>query len=267
MFLGHTDIRGEVEQRLIDVPEPPFVKPPPPFEARALSAAVQRVDARELAPFEGSKAAENAARLEGDKELLHSLMLSEYAGPQWKRFSFALAEYGMGVMSAWIRGGKIFVECKKKNLGLGGALPRSAEDVHDLATESVAAAIVVFRDKVLIPRVWDPTKGAGLLTFFIGQCVFQFPNIYRRWRTEKVSQMSVPREIIAQELAYARTERASPDIVLELSRLLQSIEPKSLEAAAMKVEMGHSVADVAKEFEMTERALDSKLYRHRRPRA
>lgn len=239
---------------------------PPPDQAQQTDRprAIQPVDATDLAGFQKSRAAENAARLEGDKILLHNLMLAAYAGPEWRRFSVVLAEYGMGVMTSWIRKGNIFEQCKKKKLGLGGLLARDADDVHDLATETVATAINVFRDKVLIPRVWDPNKGAGLMTFFIGQCVFQFPNIYRRWRTEKLKRLSASPELVARELEHRRNELASTETLVELSRQVDQLGPKNPQTAEAMIEMGFSVTEVAKEFEVSERALESKLYRHRR---
>jgi len=37
---------------------------------------------------------------------------------------------------------------------------------------------------VLIPRVWRPDGGASLETFFVGQCLIRFANVYRRWLRE-----------------------------------------------------------------------------------
>jgi DNA-directed RNA polymerase specialized sigma24 family protein len=193
-------------------------------------------------------------------------MMAAYDGPEWKRFSLVLAEYGLQVMIAWVRKGTIFEQCKKKGLGLSGVMSRSFEDVGDLAADTVAAAIVVFRDKVLIPHVWDPSKGASLKTFFIGQCVFQFPNIYRRWHTEKCKAHVAP-EVVAQELEHARTRAPSTETLAELSRQVEQLDPDSLERAEMMIEMGYSMTEIAERFRVTERALDSKLYRFRRTRA
>jgi len=32
---------------------------------------------------------------------------------------------------------------------------------------------------------WDPARGAQLTTYFIGQCLFQYPNVFRRWQNER----------------------------------------------------------------------------------
>jgi hypothetical protein len=34
----------------------------------------------------------------------------------------------------------------------------------------------------LLANRWDPKKGASIKTFFIGQCLIRFVNVYNRWR-------------------------------------------------------------------------------------
>lgn len=223
-----------------------------------------RSDPRASDPFRHSRAAECAASLEADKELLHLLMLSGYSGREWERFRAVLAEYGMSVMNAWIRTGQIFAQCETRRLGVGRIVARSPDDVRDMATDAVALAIVAFRDKVLIPRVWDPGKGASLLTFFVGQCVFQFSNVYRKWRAEKRRHLSVAPEVIAQELAYVRRATASVETLTELARQLQRLAPDSAGAIDATLEMGYSVAEVADSLGMKRRTVEAKVYRHRR---
>jgi DNA-directed RNA polymerase specialized sigma24 family protein len=47
-------------------------------------------------------------------------------------------------------------------------------------------ALDAFLEKVLKPNAWHPEGGASLKTFFIGQCCFQFTNVYKKWwRSEK----------------------------------------------------------------------------------
>lgn len=52
---------------------------------------------------------------------------------------------------------------------------------RELAYETVTNALCYFRDKVLMGRRWDPARGATIKTYFIGQCLFQFANVYRAW--------------------------------------------------------------------------------------
>lgn len=81
--------------------------------------------------------------------------------------------------------------CPRRAAGEGPAvrattngIPRA--DALELAEDTVADAIVHFRDHVLKRGHWNPAKGASLTTFFIGNCLmFQFPNLYRKWRSER----------------------------------------------------------------------------------
>ncbi len=50
-----------------------------------------------------------------------------------------------------------------------------------MAGEVVTVALAPFRDEVLLPGLWDPAKGASLTTYFVGQCILRFPNVYRSW--------------------------------------------------------------------------------------
>lgn len=38
---------------------------------------------------------------------------------------------------------------------------------------------------------WDATRGASLATFFVGQCKFQFANIYKTWHTDQAAHRKV----------------------------------------------------------------------------
>jgi hypothetical protein len=114
-----------------------------------------------------------------------SLALAKYEGPDYEYFPNELAQYGYAVMKSWIATRIIFERCKEKGFGLT-VLDRqfTQEEIEGLANYTVAMALRYFRTKVLIQRRWDPARGAYIRTFFVGQCIFQFPNIYREWLLE-----------------------------------------------------------------------------------
>ncbi|WP_236723603.1 RNA polymerase sigma factor [Mycobacterium avium] len=65
------------------------------------------------------------------------------------------------------------------------------------ALDEVAGFIgsVYFRDKVLMTHRWQSSGGASLGTFFIGQCLYQFANIYRsalRAEKERIEEATTP---------------------------------------------------------------------------
>ena len=115
------------------------------------------------------------------------LSVEGFEGRAWREVSGALIDYGFQVMRAWIVTGQIFSKMAAKGRKVpdppGRGIPR--EDALVLAQDTVADAIVDFRDRVLKRGLWDPSKGASLTTFFIGNClIYQFPNLYRNWRRE-----------------------------------------------------------------------------------
>jgi DNA-directed RNA polymerase specialized sigma24 family protein len=84
------------------------------------------------------------------------------------------------------RHGHVFVKLREKGRPLAPTLGIPRHDALELAEDTVAEAIVHFRDRVLKRGVWDPAKGASLTTYFIGNCLmFQFPNLYRTWRSDR----------------------------------------------------------------------------------
>lgn len=140
---------------------------------------------------------ERLRRLQADEELVLALQLEQFTGRLWARFSRELTRYGLGVLRAWIRHGTIYVKAKKLT-GYGlGRIEGWPDDqtIDDIATDTVVAALNYFRDKVLKTHRWQSSGGASLGTFFIGQCLYQFANIYRsalRAELERIEQATTP---------------------------------------------------------------------------
>jgi hypothetical protein len=132
--------------------------------------------------------AENLARREEDRELIARLAKSGFEGPGQELFEAELAAYGYPVMMAWTRSGEIIR--KAAEIGRPLSIPRdgpgwSREDRSELSSETVGRALAFFREKVLRAGAWDHTRGAAIKTYFIGACLFQFPNVYQAWQAER----------------------------------------------------------------------------------
>lgn len=175
--------------------------------------------------------AEHIDRLTADVDLITTLALRHFQGPQYDYFAHELAKYGIAVIGGWLRRGLIFARCRER--GIGGLPPPpdgSFDDpdvVAQLALETVAVALVHFRTDVLVPRRWDHRRGASLRTFFIGQCLLRFANVYRYWlkhestsrrdrdladhdSLEQLEQRRVPSadELVSDQLRVDRALRA-----------------------------------------------------------
>jgi RNA polymerase sigma factor (sigma-70 family) len=128
-------------------------------------------------------------RLAEDADLVTWLALNRFAGADYNRFAYELARYGHAVMMAWVRRGLIFGKCRDRGLGGLEEPPPGAmaqpDVAEELANETVAKSLHYFRENVLMRGQWNPNRGASIKSYFIGQCLIRFPNIYRSWlRTE-----------------------------------------------------------------------------------
>lgn len=200
--------------------------------------------------------AERAERLLGDADLVQSLREQGFEGEEWNVFVDELARYGLAIIGGWLRHGLMVAKCAEKKITVP-ALPDTVRDdpdaIDEIATETVAEAIVHFRDDVLVPGVWDPTKGAALKTFFIGQCMKRYANVARRWLNHDLR----PRhEIVTDEWALLDSERTAgvEDDVLQsvtAQRILEGVSnPRAARALVMDA-LGYTNADIARDLGTT----------------
>ncbi len=233
---------------------------------QAQSASVVQSDLGDEAVLDrlaGRREAENMARLQGDRDLVDRLMWRGYAGRDWDLFARTLAEYGFPVTRSWLRSAKIFAKCADVRLGGLMRRPMSDDDVAEVSMETVAVAIRGFRDTVLIPGRWDPSRGASLKTFFIGQCVLRFPNVYRRWVSEQSwfkGQSAVG--VVRTELDEVRAAQ-DPVVDLQVKRAVKLARANPDLAIRALAGLGETHKEIAAQLGMTAKAVEMRLYRQR----
>lgn len=198
------------------------------------------------------------------------LMLAAYAGPLWEKFATTLAQYGLPVMWAWVRFGKIFRHCEEKGLGSLDRGDYSDEEreqmAEDTVGETVGKAIEGFRVNVLMTGRWRPARGASLNTFFIGQCVLQFPNIYRSWRRSHLSAKRVrraARRIDPEFIARATPVDVAADARIQIAKRLAGPLDIPLIRALGSKGWGLSSAEIAQVLGIRPGALNQRLHRAR----
>lgn len=207
-------------------------------------------------------------RLTADRELVDRMMWHGYVGTEWELFRTALAEYGVAVMAGWIRSGRIFIECRRKGFGAIAKRKRAAtEEALGLAGETVAHALLFFRNHVLIPGRWDVAKGATLKTFFVGACIHHFPNVYARsdgsmpllhaLRTES-DAADDPLSSIGDPSPFSR-----PDRQVELKDAVESIEDPVIREIFLDEARGFTQGETALRLKTTRWAIEGRLRRYR----
>jgi hypothetical protein len=212
--------------------------------------------------------ADNVDRLQGDVELVTSLALAKYEGPDYDYFSNELAKYGYAVMKSWIATKIIFERCKEKGFGLT-ILDRqfTQEEIEGLANLTVAMALNYFRAKVLMKRRWDPTKGASLRTFFVGQCIFQFPNIYREWLLEVKANWrhGFTDDVAEMDFHTDHTPAIDRQVIASIvsSQAMAEITDPRVRKAMYMTAAGHPQTDIARVLGVSTKAVERMLARAR----
>ena len=223
--------------------------------------------------------AANVVRREEDRELIAKLAKGNFEGPAQELFEAELAAYGYPVMMAWTRTGEIVKKTTVIGLPLSvpsGGLGWSREDRSELSTETVARAVNFFREKVLRAGTWDHTRGATIKTYFVGACLFQFPNVYQVWQAERLRWNSHPTVSIddpaAPGLLYqvpsdddTEHRAIARDQLQQVMAELADKYPDLHEVVMMQLE-GYTDAQAAQRLGMTPRAVEGRWHRFRRGR-
>ncbi len=186
---------------------------------------------------------EHKQRLAYDVDTVLQLQLHQWSDEAWEPVAEALAEYGWAVMTGWLHKRTIFREMRT----IGRPLEECPVDWLDgdtiigLANETVAKALNEFK-RVLQQRKWDAARGASLATYFVGQCKFQFSNVYRNWlRAEREHrETTTPWDpSLRARVAVNDSETSSG-----LAEILDRMSPKAARVFTLKAE-GYSYQQIA----------------------
>lgn len=242
-----------------------------PVSQDRIVAGLTEQDARDVADLQ-----ERLDRLTGDTELLEDLAIDGFTGPRWDVAAYDLSRYAMSVTSGWLATGHIF----KLTADRGFQMHPSPDLLHALATDkdlrqdlavmTVAKALPRFRQKAFIERGWDPAKGAGINTYFMGACVFEFPNELRRhtalnWRWQR--QDLAEGRTLPMVVDPSRGPITDPATIatgnVNTIQTLQRASTRERRILAAKIE-GYTYEEMTEMFDETsERAIEGVVYRWR----
>jgi RNA polymerase sigma factor (sigma-70 family) len=206
----------------------------------------------------------------GDLAWFNDLAFTNFEGPIWDLTAEELAKYGMGVIGGWMYLGTVFEKCKSK--GHGGLSspnrPFTRDEITELTGETVAAALRHFRYDVLMKGKWDYRKGASLRTYFVGQCLMRFANIYRLWLRQETRHVRHPNEDEALLEFASRNHRASPADQaidrLEVDDAISKIKKASVREAMIMTAEDMTQAEIAAALGVSEKTVERMIANQRK---
>jgi DNA-directed RNA polymerase specialized sigma24 family protein len=217
-----------------------------------------------------AKEARRQERLAHDQEIVAALKLENFEGPAWEEFVEALVGYAYQFLLAWIRSGKMGSRCREKGIFLpaGFVVPVPMGDDATQLVEDILADAVIRFEQLLREGRWFPEGGATLTTYFVGQCIICFPKLYRDWRGQWpenwVSLTTLDEESARYGLAVHQVDPADIAIApMELGRTVAQFNERTVQALALQ-DLGYQVDEIAEVLGCSEKAVEMRLYHHRR---
>lgn len=213
-----------------------------------------------LSPDAKSRAEDIDRRL-GDRALVDKLRATGFEGKEWQTAAEELARYGVDVLHSWVRKGTIYEKCAQRQRFIQrppeGMLDEA--EARSLVNETVAVALKHFRDDVLIPGVWDPTKGASITTFFVGQCLMRFPDLYRPW-LNRVRKVDRGTDIAKVQLSQ-QSNPVEDDVIVSMTSnsALNVVRNKEARVALVMTAMGYTQVHIADHLATTPKAVERML--------
>nr|WP_157554196.1 sigma factor-like helix-turn-helix DNA-binding protein [Herbidospora sakaeratensis] len=213
--------------------------------------------------------ADRVDRLAADLDLVNSLALRRFEGPDYDLFAHELAKYGLAVISGWIRRGLIMARCRERGFGGLPEPPLGAFDdpdvVEELAGETVGKALYHFRQDVLLKGKWDPRRRASLRTYFIGQCLIRFSNVYRQWlKTEQRQHILADHDTLdAVERGFITGPEQRLVVQSEVERAIKAISNPRVRHAVLLHAMGMPHREIGEELGISDKAVERMIANER----
>lgn len=200
-----------------------------------------------------------------DRAIVEKLRLADFQGLAWAKFAESLVRYGRPVMKYWLVTGIIFTKCQAKGFGLERPTREKwlRADHEGFANEVLARGLNSFKQS-LQRGVWSHKGGATLRTFFMNACVFEFPNLYRKWLTadsQSPAPTIQPPDIDTRPDPHLSFDELV-DMRIEIQKDLRSIDDITKSAVLLDF-AGYSHREIGEFLSITSRAVEGRLRRQR----
>jgi Sigma-70, region 4 len=227
----------------------------------------------EVADGERAAQCEHLEGLGGDKRLHDELASQQFHGLLHERFEDELVRYALAVLNAWLISGTVFEHLRSRGVGLETddytlkLLRDDSDERQGLADAVVAAALPDFRRRALRDGGWASTGQASLTTYFMGTCLWKFPNEYRRFNTDlRRNQLARPSGediLLDEQPGHAQPVDAQAVDKIGLSADLAEHPPRT-QAAVILALYGYTQIEIAELLDATEKAVEGRLFRWRK---
>lgn len=219
--------------------------------------------------------AEYARRRLEDRAWVEEVTAAGFTGRVFEEVWAGLAAYAIWTLMKWMGSGRIAVKCRAVgrpiSLEAQGSYRWTEEDRMEIAIETVAKALDVFKRQALIGGGWNYRRGAGLRTYLVGACILQFPNVYDRWLREHrnwhTRHLTVDDDTRAEDtLLPAHIGWHDPTAETITARhtgmdLLADIPDELTRRAVQLVSDGLTYPEAATRLGLTARAIEGRIYR------
>jgi DNA-directed RNA polymerase specialized sigma24 family protein len=216
---------------------------------------------------------ESLQRRLADQELLAELAEGKFTGRLYERFENELAGYAMAVLCGWMHSGYIFNLAAARGFTLNPSekeldeLFRKSDVREELAIMTVALALPRFREHALVDGGWRFDGGASLSTYFMGACLYVFPNELRKRRAQRTRWHR--QDHGDPQLAAPRNDKINDPGVITVGTMrvlsdLARTDPRTRAIVALTVD-GYSQEEIVELLgETSIRAVEGVLHRWRK---
>ena len=204
---------------------------------------------------------------QSDSEQVDKLRRSGFQGAAWQEFAEELFLFGQRVLRRWFGDGTIVGRCRDRKLLSSSTTWRlwSTSDQHDLLMDTLMNSVAAFRE-VLRSGYWDPSGGASLRTFFVGQVLIQFARAYRRFLSDQEQIVLVDPERLFRRgdvSGWTEPERVAVVNAEIRAKLTGLSSPRSRQVVVLNA-FGYSDREIGSILGMSVRAVEGRLRRARK---